>query len=50
MGGRIGKAVGEIILPDGTIACDAELTLANMPSEIATQDRINSLGWRVDPD
>jgi uncharacterized protein (TIGR00369 family) len=48
--GRIGKAIGQVILPDGTIACDAELTLADMPSEIASQSRIDSLGWQVDPD
>ena len=50
MRGRLGKAEGKIILPDGTIACEAELTLADMPSEIATQSRIQSLGWQVDPD
>lgn len=48
--GRIGKAEGKIYLPDGLVACEAELTLANMPREIATQRRIGSLGWQVDPD
>lgn len=50
MRGRIGKAEGKIILPDGTVACEAELTLADMPNEIATQSRINSLDWKIDPD
>ena len=48
--GRIGKAEGKIYLPDGTIACEAELTLADMPGEIATDSRLQSLGWKVDPD
>ena len=48
--GRIGKAVGQILLPDGTVACDAELTLADMPGEIANQSRIDALGWQVDAD
>ena len=48
--GRLGKAQGEIILPDGTVACDAELTLANMPDEMASESRLNDLGWELIPD
>ncbi len=48
--GRLGKAEGKIFLPDGSIACEAELTLADMPSEIATQSRMLALGWRIDAD
>ncbi len=48
--GRIGKAAGKIYLPDGTVACDAELTLADMPAEIATESRLQALEWRVDPE
>ncbi|NND00640.1 MAG: PaaI family thioesterase [Gammaproteobacteria bacterium] len=48
--GRIGKAEGKIFLPDGSVACEAELTLADMPAAIATQSRIEALGWQVDPD
>lgn len=50
MRGRIGKAVGYIYLPDGTIGCEAELTLADMPTQIKDEDRIGLLGWGVDPD
>jgi uncharacterized protein (TIGR00369 family) len=50
MKGRIGKAHGQIFLPDGTVACEAELTLADMPAEIASDSRIEELGWQVDPD
>lgn len=48
--GRLGKARGEIILPDGTVACDAELTLADMPAEMASESRLNDLGWELIPD
>lgn len=48
--GRIGKAEGHIRLPDGSIGCEAELTLADMPQEIASESRLQELGWRVDPD
>ena len=50
MKGRIGKAEGKIYLPDGTVACEAELTLADMPADIASEARLAELGWRVDPD
>jgi uncharacterized protein (TIGR00369 family) len=46
--GRLGKAQGAIYLPDGTVACDAELTLADMPTEVATKSRLLSLGWKID--
>jgi len=45
---RIGKAEGKIVLPDGTIACEAQLTLANMPEQLADEQRLDSLDWRVD--
>ncbi|MEM8862190.1 MAG: PaaI family thioesterase [Chloroflexota bacterium] len=46
--GRLGKAKGEIILPDGTVACDAEMTLADLPKEILESADMESLGWWVD--
>lgn len=48
--GRIGKAHGQIMLPDGAVACEAELTLVDMPAEIASESRIEELGWHVNPD
>lgn len=48
--GRLGKAEGQIILPDGTVACEAQLVLANMPDELVGQGKLGFLGWRVDPD
>jgi len=47
---RIAKAEGQIILPDGVVACEAQLTLANMPTELADEARIESLNWWVDPE
>ena len=48
--GRIGQAEGRIVLPDGTVACEAQLVLADMPDELADQQRIGRLAWAVDPD
>ena len=46
--GRLGKAVGEVILPDGKIAAEAALTLADVPSEFVANANIEALGWYVD--
>ena len=47
--GRLGKAVGEIILPDGTIAAEATMTLADVPTELLADANLEALGWRIDP-
>lgn len=47
MKGRIAKASGKIYLPDETIACEAELTLAKMPSELSSGDTIEALNWKI---
>ena len=46
--GRLGKAVGEIILPDGTLAAEAAMTLADVPVEVIAQTDFAELGWRLD--
>ena len=46
--GRLGQAVGEVILPDGTIAAESSMTLADMPKELASETRLEALGWYVD--
>lgn len=46
--GRLGKAVGEIILPDGTVAADAECTLADIPDELLTETNKALLDWRIE--
>jgi uncharacterized protein (TIGR00369 family) len=47
--GRLGKAQGEIILPDGKVACEAAITLADVPAEILSKTNHKLLGWHVDP-
>ena len=46
--GRLGKAVGEVTLPDGTVAAEAALTLADVPAEMVADADLEALGWRVD--
>ena len=48
--GRLGKAVGEVTLPDGTVAAEASLTLADVPKEMVDNADVEALGWRVDPE
>lgn len=48
--GRIAKAQGQIILPNGVVACEAQLTLADMPKALASDSRLESLDWFVDQD
>ncbi|RMG95258.1 MAG: PaaI family thioesterase [Chloroflexi bacterium] len=48
--GRLGKAVGEIRLPDGTLAAEAALTLADVPAELLQNANLEGLGWYVDED
>ena len=47
--GRLGKAVGEIRLPDGTVAAESALTLADVPQEIVASADLEALGWQIDP-
>ncbi|MCI0394201.1 MAG: PaaI family thioesterase [Chloroflexi bacterium] len=46
--GRLGKAVGEITLPDGALAAEAEMTLADVPAELLANADLQALGWRLD--
>ena len=48
--GRLGKAVGEVILPDGKIAAEAAMTLADVPAEMLVNADLAALGWYVDDD
>jgi len=49
MGGRRGKARGEIVLPDGRVACESEISLADIPAKLLSTASLELLGWRVDP-
>jgi len=46
--GRLGQAVGEVVLSDGTVAAESSMTLADMPKDLASESRLHALGWRVD--
>jgi uncharacterized protein (TIGR00369 family) len=48
MSRRLGKAQGQIILPDGTIACEASMTLANIPEKVLSSANHKLLDWRID--
>lgn len=48
MRGRLGKAVGKILLPDGKVAAESAMTLADVPEEMIASADIDALGWRVD--
>ncbi|MCA9995784.1 MAG: PaaI family thioesterase [Anaerolineales bacterium] len=47
--GRLGKAVGEIYLPDGQLAAESAMTLADVPLELLQHTNLEALGWRIDP-
>lgn len=47
--GRLGKAVGEVYLPDGRVAAESAMTLADVPAEMLVGVDLEALGWRVDP-
>jgi len=46
--GRLGKAVGEIILPDGKVAAETNMTLADVPNDLLRDADMSALGWRID--
>ena len=46
--GRLGKAVGEIILPDGKVAAETTMTLADVPNDLLRDADMGALGWRID--
>jgi acyl-coenzyme A thioesterase PaaI-like protein len=46
--GRLGKAEGKILLPDGTVGCEASMTLADIPKELLTSTNLAHLNWAVD--
>ncbi|MBM4425546.1 MAG: PaaI family thioesterase [Chloroflexi bacterium] len=49
MRGRLAQAAGEVRLPDGSLAAEAELTLADLPEGFRIEGDLESLGWKVYP-
>lgn len=47
--GRLGKAVGEIYLPDNVLAAESEMTLADIPADLLDNANLEALGWQIDP-
>ena len=46
--GRLGRAIGEIHLPDGSVAAESSMTLADVPQEMIANSDLDALGWRID--
>ncbi len=46
--GRLGKAEGKIILPDGTVAAESQMSLADVPKELMGRTNPQLLNWKVD--
>ena len=46
--GRLGKAEGKIYLPDETVACEASMTLADIPQELLSSTNLALLDWKID--
>ncbi|MDH3789305.1 MAG: PaaI family thioesterase [Xanthomonadales bacterium] len=46
--GRLGKAEGQIFLPNGTIACEAQMSLADVPKQLLASTNPSLLNWKVD--
>ncbi len=45
--GRLAQARGELWLPDGQLAAEATLILADLPEQLSGQKSLDDLGWRV---
>ena len=46
--GRRAVTHGEILLPDGTVAAEAEALMIELPADAVTKADMEMLGWRVD--
>ena len=47
--GRLGQARGEVLLPGGEVAAEAQLTLADLPEAFRIEGNLEELGWKVYP-
>jgi len=48
--GRLAMATAQIVLPDGSLAANAEVLLADRPGANADPAQLEALGWKVYPD
>jgi hypothetical protein len=47
--GRLGKAEGRIWLPDGTVAAESHMSLADVPQQLLASTHPKLLNWKIDP-
>jgi hypothetical protein len=43
------QAMGEVCLPDGSVAVEAALTLVHVPERMRADGALDALGWKVYP-
>lgn len=48
--GRVAHATGQIVLPDGMVAAEAQAMLVDLPDLPGQDQTLESLGWKVYPD
>lgn len=48
--GRAANAMGQILLPDGTVCAEAEALLVDLPDMPSQGQTLEDLGWKVYPD
>jgi acyl-coenzyme A thioesterase PaaI-like protein len=46
--GRLGKAEGRILLPDGTVAAESHMSLADVPQQLLASTNPKLLNWKID--
>lgn len=46
--GRLGKAEGRILLPDGSLAAESHMSLADVPREFLDRTNPALLNWKID--
>jgi acyl-coenzyme A thioesterase PaaI-like protein len=49
MRGRLARAVGEVRLPDGSVAVESALTLIDVPERLRLGGALEALGWKIHP-
>ena len=47
---RVAEAHSEILLPDGSVAAEADVTMIMVPPDVIPDRDLAALGWRVYPD
>jgi len=46
--GRLGKAEGRILLPDGAVAAESHMSLADVPQQLLASTNPQLLNWKID--